>query len=94
MPAVDILRVAKMDASNSLCHSRGTVRCDHQVDMVGHQTKADDRQIRNGRFLGQKTEVGKAIVIDKEYVLTIIATLGNVMRYIGDDNARGSRHEK
>ena len=37
---------------------------------------------------------GSAIIIDEKNRLTVMSTLGSVMGYFGDDNARGPRHEE
>lgn len=94
MPPVDILGVAEMHPSDGPRQSIGTVRCGNEVNMVGHQTKADDRHVRGDGFLRQYAEVGTAIIINEKDGLTVIATLGNVVGYFGDDNASGSRHKK
>lgn len=94
MQPVDVLGVAEMHPSDGPCQRVGTVRCGNEVNGVGHQTKAEDRHIRGGCFLSQYAEVGTAIIIDEEDGLTVIAALGNVVGYIGDDNASGSGHEE
>ncbi|MGC8542067.1 MAG: hypothetical protein ACP5QA_15760 [Phycisphaerae bacterium] len=45
-------------------------------------------------FLRQYAEVGTAVIINEKDGLTVIAALGNVVGYFGDDNASGSRHKK
>ncbi len=94
MPLVDILGVTEMHPSDGSRQSIGTARFGNQVNMVGHQTEAEDRHIRGGGFLGQYAKVDAPIIIDKKDILTVIATLGNVVRYVGNNNASGSRHEK
>ena len=94
VPLVDILGVTEMHPSDGSRQSIGTARFGNQVNMVGHQTEAEDRHIRGGGFLGQYAKVDAPIIIDKKDILTVIATLGNVVRYVGNNNASGSRHEK
>ena len=94
MPPVDVLGIAKMHPSDGPRQSVGTVRCGNEVNVVGHQTEAEDRHMRGDGFLGQYAEVGTAIILDEKNRLTVISTLGNVVGYIGDDNASGSKHEE
>ncbi len=51
-----------------------------------------------GGLFGQPAKIDVEVVIskkhDKKHVLTIVAALGNVMVYVGDDNASGSSHEE
>ncbi len=46
MPPVDILGIAKMHPCDGPRQSVGTVRCGNEVNVVGHQTEAEDRHIR------------------------------------------------
>ena len=94
MQTVDILGVTEMHPPEGPRQSMGLLWRGNQVNMVGHQTEAEDRHIRGGGFLGQYVKVGKAIIIKEKYILTVIATLHNVVWYFGEDNASGSRHEE
>ena len=94
LQTVDILSVTEMHPSDGPRQSMGTLWRDNQVNVVGHQAEAEDRHISGGGFLGQYAKIGKAIIIKEKDILTVIATLRNVVGYFGEDNASGSRHEK
>ena len=71
MQPVDVLGIAKMHPSDGPRQSVGTVRCDNEVNVVGHQAEAEDCHIRGDGFLGQYAEVGTAIIIDEKNGLTV-----------------------
>jgi len=56
------------------------LRNDHQVNMVGHQAVTGDVGTVSAGVSGQQSKVEALIVRGVEYLLAIVAALGNVMR--------------
>jgi len=63
-----------------------------QVQVVGHQTVAEQAELFAAAELAQAFEVEAAVVVEQEDVLAIVAALGDVMGAAWDDDARLARH--
>jgi len=81
--AVDILRIAKVRAAHRFGERILCLRYSDYVNVVGHETIADDVQAVFGGLLGEQLQIYMPIIIDKEYVLTIVSPLGDMMSTLG-----------
>ena len=92
MKAVDVLGVAEVRPPESLGQRLVQAGQDHQVDVVAHQAPGQDLQPIRAAFLGQHAEIGPAVVVDEEDILTVIASLRDVMPAARNDQPGSSRH--
>jgi len=76
---VDILRVAKVRSANSLRKRIVIVRRCHYVNMIRHKAIAGYFKAVFIRPLLQIIKIDQPVVIDKKYILTIIASLCNML---------------
>ena len=60
--------------------------------MVRHQAKSQVRHAGCGQRLAEQTQVHFMVVISKEYLLSSIASLRDVVRETGDDDACEASH--
>ena len=79
MEAIDVLRVAKVRSAYGLGQGIFGLRRRDNVDVVGHETIAGDVQAVLAGLVGEQREIYMTIIIDKEYILTIISSLGDMM---------------
>ena len=70
----------------------GSERYDDQMDMVGHQAIAREREVVALRVFLKELPVDEAVGIGFEYYLACVASLGHVMRRIDRDDAGESGH--
>jgi len=63
------------------------------VDVVCHQAVAQYFKPAPDSLVLQHLQVGNAVRVSQEYVLPIVATLGDVMGQAGDDDAGDSGHD-
>jgi len=90
--AIDVLRVKEIRPSD--CFGQGFFRPRHndQVNVIGHQTIAEDPQAVPGGLPRQDREIGLVIIINEERVLAIVPPLGDMMRNVGQDDSGDSWH--
>jgi len=62
------------------------------MNMIVHQTIAQNLRSILGGVLREKTEVEASVCVRKEYRLTIIAPLRDVVGNAGNHNARSTWH--
>ncbi len=55
------------------------------VNVIAHQTIADDVQAVFAGLIGEQLQIYKPIIIDEENVLTIISSLGDMSKTPGGD---------
>jgi hypothetical protein len=65
-----------------------------EMDMVGHQTVANERQAVQLNALAQKIKVNPAICITIKDEPSRVPSLGHVMRHPDGHDSRQSRHER
>jgi hypothetical protein len=63
------------------------------MDVICHKTIAEDFESEFVGIVIEEFEIEPAVVIDEEYVLTVVAPLGDVVRNIGHNYSCCSRHE-
>ena len=93
MEAVDVLRVAEVRSAYGVGQGIFGLRGRDDVNVIGHETIADDVQAVFGGLVGEQLQIYMPIIIDKEYILFIITSLGYMMRYLRDYDSRFSWHE-
>ncbi len=76
---VDVLGVAEVRSAYGVGQGIFGLRGRDDVDVVGHETIAGDVQAVFGGLLGEQLQIYIPIIIDKEYILTIISSLGDMM---------------
>jgi hypothetical protein len=76
---VDVLCVSKMRSSYGLGKRTLGLRYPDNVNVIAHQTIADDVHAVFAGLIGEQLQIYMPIIIDKENVLAIISTLGDVM---------------
>ncbi len=81
-----------MRLSQSLGQRVGPARNRHDVDVIGHQAVAQDRQAELLALLAQRLDVEATVVVGEEDVLAVVAPLSGVMRNALRHHARLSRH--
>ena len=86
--AVDVLRVAKLRPA--YCRRKRVFgpRYRHNMNVIAHQTITHDTQPLLVSLLFEQLQIHMAIVIDKEHVLPIITTLGDMMSTPGHNCPR------
>ena len=57
------------------------------MDKVGHQTSSPDSNLAGTAMLAQQLDIKSVVVVTEEHRLAPIATLGDVMRHVGNDGA-------
>jgi len=62
------------------------------MNVIGHQTVAQQRQSAALRPAAEGLHVESTVVVEQENVLAVVAPLSNVMRYAHRHHARLSRH--
>ena len=62
------------------------------MDVVVHQTPREAARPAGLGRLGDQRQVGAAVVVGEEHRMTAVATLGDVVRYLGDYDAGESGH--
>ncbi len=65
-----------------------------EVDVVGHEAVSQYADPVFGALLAQEIEVGNAVGVYEEHVLSVVPTLGDVVGQSGQDDSRVSWHEK
>ena len=90
--AVDVLDVASAERLHELGGAFGGLRCDEQMDMVGHEGVGVDGAAPVGSRFLQPAEVAVAVLLGKEAGLAIDASLHEVLRNIGKLDARAAGH--
>ena len=63
------------------------------MDVIGHKTETVDDQAEFARLFFEQVEKFYLVIIDKKYILLIIAPLGYVMWNVRYYNSCSSRHE-
>ena len=79
MKAVDVLRVAKVRSAYGLGQRVFGLRYRDDVNVIAHEAIADDLKAVLPGLLGEQLKIYMPIIIDKEYILTIISPLRDVM---------------
>jgi hypothetical protein len=74
------------------CHALGFPRNDHQVNMVGHQTIAKQRNTMLFKVLPQQVQIDLSVRLAVQDVPSGIAALGHVVRNIDCYYPRKSCH--
>ena len=64
----------------------------HQMDLVRHQTPAEQSAIVALAFVAQGVKIAPAILVEQENILAVVASLGDVMRRAQRHHLRLSRH--
>jgi hypothetical protein len=65
----------------------GVRRHQDQMDVVGHQAPRPDCDIGGAAVLGQEVTVERVVGVGKENAGAAVATLGDMMRVTGNDDA-------
>jgi hypothetical protein len=78
--AVEALGVVGLGALERQSQGVGVLGYDNQVNMVGHQTVTQHAQAIALLVLGQSGQVETPVIVDKENVLAIVASLRDVVR--------------
>jgi hypothetical protein len=91
-PGVQGARVLAVQALEGAGKRVVAMRDGDQVDVVGHQAVAQDRQAVVPRVIGQEIEVELVVFGPEKGLLTIVAALRDVVRQPGDDESRRSGH--
>ena len=77
--AVDVLRVAEVRAAYGVGQGIFGLRGRDDVNVIGHETIAGDVQAVFDGLVGEQLKIYMPIIIDKEYILTIISSLSDMM---------------
>jgi len=77
--AVDVLGVAEVRSAYGLGQRILGPRGRDDVNVIAHETIADDVQAVFGGLVGEQLQIYTPIVIYKEHVLTIVSPLGDMM---------------
>ena len=80
--AVDVLGVEEMRTANRLGKGGVVAWNCNDVNVVGHQAIAKNIKAKPLGLLFEEFEINRPVVVDKENVLPIITTLGNMMSNI------------
>lgn len=80
--AVDVLGVEEMCTANRLGKGGVVAGDGDDVDVVAHQAIAKNVKAEPGGLLFEEFEINRPVVVDKENVLLVITTLGNMMSNI------------
>ena len=88
-PGVQGARVLAVQALEGAGERVVAVRDGDQVDVVGHQAVAQDRQAVVPGVIGQEIEVELVVLGPEKGLLAIVAALCDVVRQSGDDESRG-----
>jgi hypothetical protein len=79
--AVDVLGIKEMCSADSLSGCFCVAGNGYKVDVVGHQTIAENVKAEPLGLLFENFEINRAVIINEENILLIIATLGNMVRH-------------
>ena len=80
---VDILGVNEICSADCLCKRIFIFWNGYDMDMICHKTIAEDFESEFAGIVIEEFEVKPAVIIDEKDVLTVVATLGDVVRNIG-----------
>ena len=67
---------------------------DDQVDMIGHETVARQRQVVEAARLSEKVEIGEVIGIGFEDEAAIVTALGDMVWGVESDDASEAGHKR
>ena len=70
----------------------GSARDDDQMNMIRHETIAQQREVMEVRITSKQIEIHCPVGIAGENELPGISTLGNVMGYVDNDDASQASH--
>ena len=81
LPGIKILRIPAVSSSQDHCQSEFFLRYRHQMDVVGHQTIAQDTDSSLTAVFSQQLQVDFAIGLTKKDRLSIRPALRHMVRY-------------
>ena len=91
--AIDVLRVEKVRSADGLGERFGAARSGDEVDVVRHEAVGVDGEAEAIGLPLENLQVHAIVGVDEEDVLAVVATLGDVMRPVRDDNSCDSWHD-
>ncbi len=74
--------------------TESVLRRQDQMRVIGHEAIGPAGDAKTAARLGQPVAIERIIVGFEEYFLTPVATLGDVMRQTGNDDAGDADHDK
>ena len=89
---IDTLSVLAMNGLEYGMQSPFMGRYQHKVDVIGHETVSDGLYAPTQCIFPQQVQVTKPVTAAEENLLTIVATLRDMMRHTWNDEARMARH--
>ena len=89
---VDVVGVAPVGLAQAVRQPRSGLGHKDQVDVVGHQAPGPDRDPCGPGVLGEERLVEEVVVRAEEGRLAAIATLGDMVRQAGRNDAGETRH--
>ena len=69
-------------------------RCGNQMNMVGHQAPSLNLKTKFLCLFFEQIKIDQPIIVKKEYVLTVVTPLGDMMRKVRYYNSCYTRHNK
>jgi len=93
-PAIDEVRVAPMRLADRTAKTFLIGRHGDDVNMIGHQAIGPYLDMPTPGLLGEKIAVDLLVTVLEEDRFAAIATLGDVVRRVADDNAAQASHAK
>jgi hypothetical protein len=90
--AVDVLGEFPVSPADRGGERPFALRCENQVDVVGHQTVAEDGDVVARAFGVEEFEVAAAVIGREEDVEAVVAAVRNVVRHAGNDDAGDAGH--
>ncbi len=92
MEPVDVLGINPVRPANCIGQRMRLGRNRDEMDMVPHQTIAENLQTVFARQVIQNGQVPCVVVINEENILPVVSALDDMMRASGNDNSRYPRH--
>ncbi len=93
IPCVPIRRVTAMCLLHGLCQSVHLCWTGYQMDLIGHQAIADQRNAVQLNVLSQQVQIHPAVCVAVEKESAAIATLGYVVRHSNSDHSGQACHD-
>lgn len=91
--AIDALRVTHVQGLQDILQAVFGRRDEDQVNVIGHQAIAGNRDAMFSGILPQPREIGLAVRVIKEHVLAPVPALGDVVRHLGKNRTGNAGHD-
>lgn len=90
--SIDTLRILAVHSLEQTVQSCRVRRDRHDVHVIWHQAVSDDLNRVCCSVFSKKAQIRRAVATSEEYALTMIATLGHMVRHARKQNTSMSWH--